>query len=105
MPDNITTPETDETEATAAEATTAEATAAEATTAGQQPARPARRIVSIGGVTIVLDAAFSSASIDEIKQHLAQSGYPEAANATVTTKKNAAGDEIISFLPIAGRKG
>ena len=95
MPDNITTPEIDETEATTAEPTTA----------GQQPARPTRRIVSIGGVTIVLDAAFSNASIDEIKQHLAQSGYPEAANATVTTKKNAGGDEIISFLPIAGRKG
>jgi len=95
MPDITTTPEIDETEATAAKPTTA----------NQQPARPARRIVSIGGVTIVLNAAFSNATIDEIKQHLAQSGYPEAANATVTTRKNKDGDEIIAFLPIAGRKG
>lgn len=98
MSDNITTtPEIDEPAAT-------EPTTTEPTT-NQRPARAPRRIVKISGATLVLAPAYDGATIDQIKQHLAQTGYPEAANASHTTGVNDTGDEIISFLPVAGRKG
>lgn len=73
----------------------AEAPAAEAT-------RPPR-IFKIGSDTIVEDASMAGLSIADVQKRLAFQ-YPEAANATTRTGKNAAGQEVIEFLPQAGRK-
>ena len=74
---------------------TAEAAAAEAT---KQP-----RIFKIGSDTIVEDASMAGLSVADVQKRLAFQ-YPEAANATTRTGRNAAGQEVIEFLPQAGRK-
>ena len=74
----------------AAEAATAEAT--------KMP-----RIFKIGSDTIVEDASMAGLSVADVQKRLAFQ-YPEAANATTRTGRNAAGQEVIEFLPQAGRK-
>ncbi len=81
------------------EATTAAPTA-EASTA--EAVRPPR-IFKIGSDTIVEDASMAGLSVADVQKRLAFQ-YPEAANATTRTGKNAAGQEVIEFLPQAGRK-
>jgi hypothetical protein len=76
--------------------------------AAAEPAKPAkakRRLLKIGDQLIVAAGDMAAMSLEQLKQRLAQSGYPEAANATTTTSTNTDGDEVITFLPVAGRKG
>ncbi len=73
---------------------------AEAPTA--EAARPPR-IFKIGSDTIVEDASMAGLSVADVQKRLAFQ-YPEAANATTRTGRNAAGQEVIEFLPQAGRK-
>jgi hypothetical protein len=76
--------------------------------AAAEPAKPAkakRRLLKISDQTIVATGDMATMTVDQLKQRLAQSGYPEAANATTSTGTNTDGDEVISFLPVAGRKG
>ena len=77
-----------------AEAPTAKAPAAET---------PKPRIFKIGSDTIVEDASMAGLSVADVQKRLAFQ-YPEAANATTRTGRNAAGQEVIEFLPQAGRK-
>ena len=77
-----------------AEAPTAKAPAAET---------PKPRIFKIGSDTIVEDASMANLSVADVQKRLAFQ-YPEAANATTRTGRNAAGQEVIEFLPQAGRK-
>ncbi len=67
-----------------------------------EAARPPR-IFKIGSDTIVEDASMAGLSVADVQRRLAFQ-YPEAANATTRTGKNAAGQEVIEFLPQAGRK-
>ncbi|MCB9117997.1 MAG: hypothetical protein H6639_23835 [Caldilineaceae bacterium] len=64
---------------------------------------PKPRIFKIGSDTIVEDASMAGLSIADVQRRLAFQ-YPEAANATTLTGRNAAGQEVIEFLPQAGRK-
>ena len=64
---------------------------------------PKPRIFKIGSDTIVEDASMAGLSVADVQKRLAFQ-YPEAANATTRTGKNAAGQEVIEFLPQAGRK-
>ena len=81
----------------------------EATTAAPTAEAPAieavrlPRIFKIGSDTIVEDASMAGLSVADVQKRLAFQ-YPEAANATTRTGKNAAGQEVIEFLPQAGRK-
>ena len=61
------------------------------------------RIFKIGSDTIVEDASMAGLSVADVQKRLAFQ-YPEAANATTRTGRNAAGQEVIEFLPQAGRK-
>ncbi len=72
------------------------------TTPAAEAARPPR-IFKIGSDTIVEDASMAGLSVADVQKRLAFQ-YPEAANATTRTGKNAAGQEVIEFLPQAGRK-
>lgn len=67
-----------------------------------EAARPTR-IFKIGSDTIVEDASMAGLSVADVQKRLVFQ-YPEAANATTRTGKNAAGQEVIEFLPQAGRK-
>ena len=78
-----------------AEAPAAEAPAAEA---------PKLRIFKVAGNTFREDASTASLSVPEMRTRLAYQ-FPEIANATHRTSKNAAGEEVIEFLPVAGHKG
>ena len=80
------------------EATTTPAAEAAAAEATKLP-----RIFKIGSDTIVEDASMAGLSIADVQKRLAFQ-YPEAANATTRTGRNAAGQEVIEFLPQAGRK-
>ena len=62
------------------------------------------RIFKVAGATIREDANTASLSIQEMHTRLAHQ-FPEIANATHRTSKNAAGEEVIEFLPVAGHKG
>jgi hypothetical protein len=75
--------------------------------AAAEPAKtkPKRRLLKIGDQLIVAAGDMATMTLEQLKQRLAQSGYPEAANATTTTSANTDGDEVITFLPVAGRKG
>ena len=64
---------------------------------------PKSRIFRIGSDTIVEDASMAGLSVADVQKRLAFQ-YPEAANATTRTGRNAAGQEVIEFLPQAGRK-
>ena len=74
-------------------------------TAEPAKTKPKRRLLKIGDQLIVAAGDMAAMSLEQLKQRLAQSGYPEAANATTTTSTNTDGDEVITFLPVAGRKG
>ena len=75
------------------------------TPAAEAPAAetPKPRIFRIGSDTIVEDASMAGLSVADVQKRLAFQ-YPEAANATTRTGRNAAGQEVIEFLPQAGRK-
>lgn len=76
------------------------------TPAAEAPAAEAAklpRIFKIGSDTIVEDASMAGLSVADVQKRLAFQ-YPEAANATTRTGRNAAGQEVIEFLPQAGRK-
>ena len=95
MADEATITATPVAEAPADEAPVAEAPAAEA---------PKLRIFKVAGATIREDANTAGLSIQEMRTRLAYQ-FPEIANATHRTSKNAAGEEVIEFLPVAGHKG
>ena len=82
-------------EATITATPVAEAPAAEA---------PKLRIFKVAGATIREDASTTGLNIQEMRTRLAYQ-FPEIANATHRTSKNAAGEEVIEFLPVAGHKG
>ena len=65
---------------------------------------PKLRIFKVAGNTIREDASTASLSVPEMRTRLAYQ-FPEIANATPRTSKNAAGEEVIEFLPVAGHKG
>mgnify|MGYP000875740321 CR=1 FL=1 len=65
---------------------------------------PKLRIFKVAGATIREDANTTGLSIQEMRTRLAYQ-FPEIANATHRTSKNAAGEEVIEFLPVAGHKG
>jgi len=65
---------------------------------------PELRIFKVAGSTIREDASTAGLSVQEMRARLAYQ-FPEIANATHRTSKNAAGEEIVEFLPVAGHKG
>ena len=65
---------------------------------------PKLRIFKVAGNTFREDASTASLSVPEVRTRLAYQ-FPEIANATPRTSKNAAGEEVIEFLPVAGHKG
>ena len=65
---------------------------------------PKPRIFKVAGATIREDASTTGLNIQEMRTRLAYQ-FPEIANATHRTSKNAAGEEVIEFLPVAGHKG
>ena len=77
-----------------------------ATPVAEAPATetPKLRIFKVAGATIREDANTAGLSIQEMRTRLAYQ-FPEIANATHRTSRNAAGEEVIEFLPVAGHKG
>ena len=73
-------------------------------TAAAPAEAPKLRIFKVAGNTIREDASTASLSVPEMRTRLAYQ-FPEIANATPRTSKNAAGEEVIEFLPVAGHKG
>lgn len=65
---------------------------------------PKLRIFKVAGSTIREDANTAGLSIQEMRARLAYQ-FPEIANATHRVTRNAAGEEIVEFLPVAGHKG
>lgn len=65
---------------------------------------PKLRVFKVAGTTIREDANTANLSVQEMRTRLAYQ-FPEIANATHRTSKNAAGEEVIEFLPVAGHKG
>ena len=74
------------------------------TTATPVAEAPKLRIFKVAGATIREDANTAGLSIQEMRTRLAYQ-FPEIANATHRTSRNAAGEEVIEFLPVAGHKG
>ena len=77
-----------------------------ATPVAEAPATeaPKLRIFKVAGATIREDANTAGLGIQEMRTRLAYQ-FPEIANATHRTSRNAAGEEVIEFLPVAGHKG
>ena len=77
-----------------------------ATPVAEAPAAdaPKLRIFKVAGTTIREDANTAGLSIQEMRTRLAYQ-FPEIANATHRASRNAAGEEVIEFLPVAGHKG
>lgn len=65
---------------------------------------PKLRIFKVAGSTIREDASTAGLSVQEMRARLAYQ-FPEIANATHRATRNAAGEEIVEFLPVAGHKG
>jgi len=65
---------------------------------------PRLRIFKVAGSTIREDVSTAGLSVQEMRARLAYQ-FPEIANATHRATRNAAGEEIIEFLPVAGHKG
>ena len=76
----------------------------ETSTATPTAEAPKLRIFKVAGSTIREDASTANLSVQEMRTRLAYQ-FPEIANATPRTSKNAAGEEVIEFLPVAGHKG
>ena len=65
---------------------------------------PLPRVFKTGATRIVEDASMQGLSVAQVQAMLKVS-YPEIANATVRESVNADGQQIVEFLPVAGRKG
>jgi len=69
-----------------------------------QPVQPQLRVFKTGATRIVEDASMQGMTVAQVQATL-KSAYPEIANATVRESVNADGQQIVEFLPVAGRKG
>lgn len=63
-----------------------------------------QRLFKTGSTIIAEDSSMAGKSPEEIREILKYQ-YPEVANATINTRTNDDGQEIVEFLPKPGRKG